>query len=96
MTQANFASGTVWTGDNLPIMRGINSGCATTLVAAGGQVGRPTHKRRRGTLWDGPIVLDKPPLWQIGRNMQLLCTHCNKSKGGKTMAEWRAYVSHIG
>ena len=27
MTQANFASGTVWTGDNLPVMRGINSGC---------------------------------------------------------------------
>ena len=23
-------------------------------------------------------------------NLQLLCTHCNKSKGGKTMAEWRA------
>ena len=23
-------------------------------------------------------------------NLQLLCTHCNKSKGAKTMAEWRA------
>ena len=23
-------------------------------------------------------------------NLQLLCTHCNKSKGGKTMAEWLA------
>ena len=23
-------------------------------------------------------------------NLQLLCTHCNKSNGGKTMAEWRA------
>ncbi len=27
MTAPNFASGTVWTGDNLPVMRGINSGC---------------------------------------------------------------------
>ena len=27
MTTPNFASGTVWTGDNLPVMRGINSGC---------------------------------------------------------------------
>ena len=27
MTSANFASGTVWTGDNLPVMRGINSAC---------------------------------------------------------------------
>jgi site-specific DNA-methyltransferase (adenine-specific) len=27
MTHANFASGAVWTGDNLPVMRGINSEC---------------------------------------------------------------------
>ena len=27
MTSPNFASGTVWTGDNLPVMRGINSAC---------------------------------------------------------------------
>ncbi len=27
MSEANFASGTVWTGDNLHIMRGINSEC---------------------------------------------------------------------
>ena len=26
-------------------------------------------------------------------NLQLLCTHCNKSKGNKTMAEWRASQS---
>ena len=24
---ANFASGTIWAGDNLPVMRGINDGC---------------------------------------------------------------------
>ena len=28
-----------------------------------------------------------------GDNLQLLCTHCNKSKGSKTMAEWRASQS---
>ncbi len=27
MNPPNFASGTVWTGDNLPVMRGINSDC---------------------------------------------------------------------
>ena len=27
MTAANFKTGTVWTGDNLPVMRGINSAC---------------------------------------------------------------------
>ncbi len=27
MSQPNFASGTVWTGDNPHIMRGINSEC---------------------------------------------------------------------
>ena len=31
MTQANFASGTVWTGDNLPVMRGINSACVDLI-----------------------------------------------------------------
>ena len=52
MTDPNFASGTVWTGDNmLPRSRG-------------------------GT--------DHPD------NLQLLCSGCNRSKGDKTMAEWRA------
>ena len=26
-------------------------------------------------------------------NLQLLCSHCNRSKGNKTMAEWRASQS---
>ena len=31
MTAPNFASGTVWTGDNLPVMRGINSACVDLI-----------------------------------------------------------------
>jgi len=31
MNQPNFASGTVWTGDNLPVMRGLNSGCVDLI-----------------------------------------------------------------
>ena len=27
----NFASGTIWTGDNLNIMRGMNSGCVDLI-----------------------------------------------------------------
>ena len=27
----NFASGTVWTGDNLAVMRGMNSGCVDLI-----------------------------------------------------------------
>ena len=27
----NFASGTVWTGDNLPVLRGMNSGCVDLI-----------------------------------------------------------------
>ena len=27
MSEANFASESIWTGDNLPVMRGMNSGC---------------------------------------------------------------------
>ena len=39
-TEPNFASGTVWTGDNLPIMRGMNDACIgaykESLTAGGG------------------------------------------------------------
>ena len=31
MTDPNFASGTVWTGDNLPVMRGMNSECVDLI-----------------------------------------------------------------
>ena len=31
MTTPNFASGTVWTSDNLPVMRGMNSACADLI-----------------------------------------------------------------
>ena len=31
MTQPNFASGTIWTGDNLEIMRGMNSACVDLI-----------------------------------------------------------------
>ena len=27
MAEANFADKTIWTGDNLDILRGLNSGC---------------------------------------------------------------------
>ena len=31
LKQTNFASGTIWTGDNLPIMRGMNSDCVDLI-----------------------------------------------------------------
>ncbi|MCY4345710.1 MAG: DNA methyltransferase [Aestuariivita sp.] len=31
MTEPNFVSGTVWTGDNLPVLRGINSECVDLI-----------------------------------------------------------------
>ena len=31
MTTPNFASGTVWTSDNLPVMRGMNSACVDLI-----------------------------------------------------------------
>ena len=31
MTAPNFASGTVWTGDNLPVMRGMNDACVDLI-----------------------------------------------------------------
>ena len=31
MAEPNFASGTIWTGDNLDIMRGMNSECVDLI-----------------------------------------------------------------
>ena len=31
MSDSNFASGTVWTGDNLPVMRGMNDACVDLI-----------------------------------------------------------------
>lgn len=31
MATANFASATIWTGDNLPVMRGMNSACVDLI-----------------------------------------------------------------
>ena len=31
MTEPNFASGTVWTGDNLPVLRGMNDACVDLI-----------------------------------------------------------------
>ena len=31
MAEANFADKTIWTGDNLDILRGLNSGCVDLI-----------------------------------------------------------------
>ena len=31
MTEPNFASGTIWTGDNLPVLRGMNDACVDLI-----------------------------------------------------------------
>ena len=31
MATANFASATIWAGDNLPVMRGMNSACVDLI-----------------------------------------------------------------
>lgn len=31
MSKSNFISGTVWTGDNLPVLRGMNSDCVDLI-----------------------------------------------------------------
>lgn len=63
MAKPNFANGTVWTGDNLPVLRVMD-------------VDHIMPRSKGGT--------DHPD------NLQMLCSGCNRSKGGRTMAEWRA------
>ncbi len=44
---ANFASGTVWTGDNLPVMRGMNDACIDRIY-----LGSPFNSNRT---YEAPI-----------------------------------------
>ena len=55
---------------------GVRAGCATHFPFRVMEVDHMLPRSRGGT--------DHPD------NLQLLCSGCNKSKGGKTMAEWRA------
>ena len=77
MTKPNITPGTVWTGDNLPIMRGMNSESVGLICL------------------DPPISINcnyNAPIGSNGGtdhpdNLQLLCSHCNRSKDGRTTTE---------
>lgn len=139
MAEANFSNRTVWVGDNLHVMRGINSECIDLIyldppfnsnqdyaapigsIAAGANVvdtlpkrtdlgelpNYRTHRHRLYGEQEGVClgcethfpfkVMEVDHILPTSRggtdhfeNLQLLCTRCNKSKGSKTMAEWRA------
>ena len=55
---------------------GVCAGCDTHFPFKIMEVDHELPRSRGGT--------DHP------NNLQLLCSHCNRSKGGRTMAEWRA------
>ena len=55
---------------------GVCAGCDTHFPFKVMEVDHELPRSRGGT--------DHPD------NLQLLCSHCNRSKGGRTMAEWRA------
>ena len=65
----NFEANTLWINDNLPVLRGMDSGTVDL------------------------IYLD-PPFNSKGggnelANLQLLCAHCNSTKGAGTMHDLR-------
>ena len=61
------------------VQEGVCAGCETHFPFKVMEVDHILPQSRGGT--------------DHGDNLQLLCTHCNKSKGSKTMAEWRASQS---
>lgn len=129
MSARNFINGTVWTGDNLPILRGMSSDCVDLIYLdppfnSNRNYAAPIGSKAAGAAFKDAWTLSDVDVHEHGEqegicagchthfpfkimevdhilprakggtdhieNLQLLCSHCNRSKGGKTMAQWRA------
>ena len=112
MADANFADKTIWTGDNLDILRGMNSECVDLIyldppfnsnqnkhVLFGQQEGLCN-----GCKGDFPLKLfevdHRVPRSRGGTdhldNLQLLCSSCNRIKGDRPHEYLLARLAEIG
>ncbi len=76
--QANFADKTIWTGDNLDILRGMNSGSVDLIY-----LDPPFNSNRN---YSAPVGSAAARL-HID-NLQLLCRRCNRLKALVLRSIW--------
>ncbi len=75
MTTPNFADKTIWTGDNLDILRGMNSACVDLIY-----LDPPFNSNRN---YAAPIGSAAAGAADHLDNLQLLCGACNSFKGDR-------------
>ena len=94
MGQLNFTTRTVWTGDNLDILRGINSESIDLIYLdppfnSNKTYSAPIGSKAAGAAFRNLTVDHIVPQSKGGSdhldNLQLLCGACNSKKGGRTM-----------
>ena len=78
----NFAYRIIWTGDNLDILRGLNSASVDLIYLDRCSTPTATTPRRRRP---GNI-----------ENLQLLCAHCNRVKGDRPQEYLVAKLPELG
>ncbi len=93
MAEPNFTNRTVWVGDNLHVMRRINSECIDLIYFYPPFNSKQDYAAPIGSLKVmevGYILPRSRGGTDHVENLQLLCSHCNRSKGNRTISEWRA------
>ena len=81
MTVPNFTDKTIWTGDNLDILRGMNSECVDLIYL------EPPFNSNQNYIPHSRGGTDHI------ENLQLLCPNCNRIKGDRPQEHLIARLS---
>ena len=92
-----MTSGTIWTGDNLHIMRGMNTASVDLIYLDPpfNSNGCGHHFQHRNLTIDHITPRDKGGTDHTF-NLQLLCQACNSTKGNRTQAALKARLAELG
>ena len=109
MSAPNFTDKTIWTGDNLDILRGMNSECVDLIYLdppfnSNRDYAAPIVSAAAGTVFKDTWTLSDLDITWIGliadeqhavEDLQLLCGHCNSVKGDRDQAYLLARLAEM-
>ena len=93
---SNFANQTIWTGDNLDILRGMNSECVDLIYLDPPFNSNKSYAAPIGSSAAGAAFKDTWTLSDHRDNLQLLCNACNSMKGAGTQETFIAKLKKNG
>ena len=82
MATPNFADKTIWTGDNLDIMRGMNSESVDLIYLDPPFNSNQDYAAPVGSALDHRVPRSRGGTDHLD-NLQLLCSSCNRIKGDR-------------